>query len=155
MDKAAMAKVDELIAEGDLAEAGREAGRMIRARMAGPPPRGDRRMLGLERKAEVFYPATAEELIFGGGLHGSGMARLEYQAGMQARDEAIRGERERWLPQLEAWHAEAEAPLRYFLAKEIKRLRLGLGIKRTPDEVRQRTRERVRRYRERRAGSRA
>ena len=67
------------------------------------------------------------------------------------RDAAIRSEREYWLPQLEQWHAAADDGwIASILKREIKRLRRALGIKRTPELVREQARRRVQAYRERR-----
>jgi hypothetical protein len=76
-----------------------------------------------------------------------GMAGLE----RRAAEEAIKREREGWLPMLEkfAAHDDLDWRHRVLVESEVRRLRRLLGIKPTLDERRAQTRERVRRYRER------
>jgi hypothetical protein len=62
---------------------------------------------------------------------------------------AVADARAQLLPTLRRWHAKAKGRVRSMLADEIKRLRRALGV--TPDERRAQTRERVRRFRERKA----
>jgi hypothetical protein len=113
-----------------------------------------RRRGGWIRKTEDWRPANAEAFLVGGC-----MRRLEYVAGARAADEAIREERKRWLPQLEAWLAEADPddPFYSFLSaglrSEIKRLRKALDIRPTLDERREQTRKRVRNFRKRKKAS--
>ena len=88
-------------------------------------------------------------------LHGR-MKSIEYAAGAKAAEEAIRAEREFWLPRLERWleACGSEPYFRVTLEEEIRRLRRCLGIRQEPltlDERRARTRERVRKHRARRA----
>jgi hypothetical protein len=101
--------------------------------------------VGKWKKSVDWSPTSVRQFVSGGG-----MRRLEYIAGERARDSAIKDVREWWLPRLERWHDAATKRGRALLAMEIKRLQRALGIKRwTAEEVRQQTRERVRRYRER------
>ena len=133
--------VERLIAADRMAEAGREVGRGIQTfagRSQQQPRRGNRRTGGLWRKASDWIPTSPEEFVKGG------MLKLEYIAGERARDAAIRSEREYWLPQLEQWHAAADDGwIASILKREIKRLRRALGIKRTPELVREQARRRV------------
>jgi hypothetical protein len=135
----------------DLIEAGRAVGRAIQARIAAnrsvaqSPKRGNRRTSGLWRKDSAFAPADAEQFIRGGG-----MGRIEWIAGQRAHDAAIRAERELWLPRLERWLRHASGPRAALLTMEIKRLRRCLGIKPSPEHVREQTRQRVRNFRRRR-----
>jgi hypothetical protein len=79
------------------------------------------------------------------------MERIEYVVGAKAAEEAIRLEREIWLPRLEAWLQISDGIVSGFLEKEIKRLRRCLGIRKEPLSVEERhaqVRERVRKHRE-------
>jgi hypothetical protein len=105
---------------------------------------------GILDKREDWQPLDAREFLD----RRQGMRKLEYIAGQRGRDEAIRFERESWLPTLERWLEEARQEedekardiLTTSLEAEIKRLRrcLGLNVKQSPDERRAKTRERVR-----------
>ena len=82
------------------------------------------------------------------------IALLEREAAKEAAEQAIRETREEWLPRLEEARASLDPKTADLLAlvtldAEIRRLRRSLGIKPTPDEIRARTRERVRLHRER------
>lgn len=113
-----------------------------------------RRGVGWIRKTENWRPANAEAFLVGGC-----MRRLEYVAGANAADDAVREERLYWLPRLESWLAEADPsdPFYSFLSaglrSEIKRLRKALKIRPTLDERREQSRERVRRFRKRKKES--
>jgi hypothetical protein len=86
----------------------------------------------------------------------------EYAVGAKAAEEAIRFERELWLPRLERWLnqlREDDLGLEEnwhgfvcdYLEKEIKRLRRCLGLRKPPlkdEERRAQVRERVRKHRE-------
>jgi hypothetical protein len=77
------------------------------------------------------------------------------KAAAEAAREAVRWERKRWLPLLEDWLAvEPKGFVRGILAAEVKRLRRRLGIKPSAAIVREQTRDRVRRFRERQKASR-
>jgi hypothetical protein len=87
-------------------------------------------------------------------LRGGGMQQVEYLAARQA----IAQEREYWLPILQLWYDDMtdadDLEERQALYRQVRRLRQLLGMKRisAPDAGQQRrikTRERVRRYRER------
>ena len=91
-----------------------------------------------------------------GFIESGGMSAIE----REAAQEAVKREREHWLPILEAWLADAlrdgatELLLCVVLDDEIRRLRrtLGLPPQSSPEAIerrRQQTRERVRRYRQR------
>jgi hypothetical protein len=91
----------------------------------------------------------------GGFIRAGGMAAVEQEVAA----EAIRGARESWLPILESFIAEhveeGDWIVCAVLNGEIRRLRrlLGQPAPRSPEDLdrrRQQTRERVRRYRERR-----
>jgi hypothetical protein len=87
------------------------------------------------------------------------MERIEYAAAAKASEEAIRFEREYWLPVLERWREELKPEqftdtwgYKFYqcrLDEEIKRLKRCLDIRQTPEEKRAKTRERVRKHRER------
>lgn len=133
-----------------LRDDGRAGGYAVRARMGAGLDKKPRRGGGWIRKTEDWRPTNAEAFLVGGC-----MSQLEYIAGARAADEAIRNEREYWLPQLEAWLAEANSDDPYYsflsagLRTEIKRLRKALGIRPTLDERREQARKRVRRFRKR------
>lgn len=116
--------------------------------------RAPRRGRGWISKTEEWRPANAEAFLVGGC-----MRRLEYVAGARAADEAIRRERENWLPRLEAWLADADLADPYFsflsagLRTEIKRLRKALGVRPPLEERREQARNRVRRFRKRKKDS--
>jgi hypothetical protein len=143
LDRAERATGEER--EALLRAAGKAVGRQIQARIAAghsrnaPAKRGNRRA-GKRKHQVIDYPDVWR----------GGMVELEYVVGERARDDAIRAERELWLPQLERWHATADEPERMFLAKEIRRLHRCLGIRPDPATVRAQTRDRVRRHRARR-----
>jgi hypothetical protein len=91
-----------------------------------------------------------------GFFESGGMSAIE----REAAQEAVKREREHWLPVLEAWLADAprdgamDVILCVVLDGEIRRLRrmLGLPPRPSPEAIerrRQQTRERVRRYRQR------
>ena len=126
-----------------------DVGRQIQVRIAASRPlrgRPSPRLHGRGRKGVDWWPADPHEFLAGG------MSKIEWLAGQRARDEAIRNEREFWLPRLESWREEHrdDPRLRAALDQEINRLRRTLGIKqRTPDEIREQTRRRVQAYRKR------
>jgi hypothetical protein len=78
-------------------------------------------------------------------LRTGGMRAIEEKAAAAAVADA----RELWLPTLQGWHAKAKGTVRSLLAGEIRRLRHMLGA--TPEERRAQTRERVRRFRAKKA----
>jgi hypothetical protein len=133
-----------------LVEAGTEVGRLIQSQSRPAiARRGNRRSGGLWRKSKDYFPASVAEMMARGS-----MRRLEYIAGERARDEAVLWTRKQWLPILEAWLVECELhPLeRYWLERQIARLRRCLGVRKPPlndDERRARGRERVARHRAR------
>ena len=134
-----------MLAADRLAEAGAEVGRVIQARI-GAAKRGNRRSGGVSRKSVDWHPTTADELVYR-----SGLAKLEFIVGSRVRDDAVRYEREYWMPRLERWHAaEAAEPVRWMLAREIKRLRRALGIAPSLEHKRALTRARVAKWRKRR-----
>jgi hypothetical protein len=140
-------ELERLLGLGKLAEAGREASRISRAKNGSnrAPKRGNRRSGGLWRKSADWQPDTIEDFVRGR------MAKIEHIAGERAKDDAIRSVRALWLPSLEGWLAH-RPDCRAILEPEIKRLKrcLGIGIA-TPDRRREQTRERVRRFRGRMA----
>ena len=84
------------------------------------------RFKGYRKKAHTNPPDFEAFLQQGGG-----MRKIEYAAGAKAAEEAIKFEREWWLPKLEGWleiYGDDEF-LRGFLEHEIKRLRRCLGIR--------------------------
>jgi hypothetical protein len=109
---------------------------------------------GVWSKHDPIDPKDAGEFY---RLGYSAMRRIEWTAGERAKDEAIRFEREMWLPRLEDWLANLERDfegegvpfLRSYLRREIKRLRRCLGLTQSPEERRERTRQRVRALRAR------
>ena len=105
---------------------------------------------GLWSKRQEFEPASPEEFFLNGG-----MCRIEWTAGQRARDVAIQAERRIWIQRLEHWllQAEPDAAYRPMLVAEIRRLRRCLGIKLSAEEKRERTRERMRRWRAAREAS--
>ena len=124
--------------------------------VGGPSPsRREARFGGaLHSKHDDVLPADAEELRRAGG-----MRWLEWAAGERAKEESIKFEREFWLPTLERWLESADRDfegeeiewVRSDLRREIKRLRRCLGLTQSPEERRERTRQRVRAYRARKA----
>src|SRR5262245_40404009 len=65
-------------------------------------------------------------------IKSGGIERAERIAASEAVVEAVRRERERWLPILETWlDYEPPGPFRELLAGNVKRLRRRLGIKPT------------------------
>jgi hypothetical protein len=136
-----------------LRAAGAAVGRQIQARIAANRTATRyRRTRGQWRKSVEWRPTDPYEFIVGG------MLKIECLAGQRARDEAIRSERELWLPRLVHWReAHGDDPgVRAVLDGEIKRLRrtLGIRIQRTPDELREHTRRRVQAYRKRQRAAR-
>jgi hypothetical protein len=102
-------------------------------------------------------PGNVSDFVF----HSS-MERIEYAAAAKAAEEAIRFEREYWLPVLERWRDELkpeqfiEEPgklgynfYRVSLDQEIRRLKRCLDIRQNQEEKRVKTCERVRRHRKR------
>ena len=80
------------------------------------------------------------------------MRKIEYAVGAKAAEEAIKFERECWLPRLEHWlQVYKDAPFVVDrLSDEIKRLRRCLGIRQAPltlEERRAKIRDRVRKHR--------
>lgn len=139
------------MSDEELRELGRQVGREIQARIAAntaskKPKRGNRRTgPATHSKRDKFNPTGPYEFIRGG------MTKIEYIAAARAADEAVRIEREHWLPILESWlevYAE-DRPVAAIIRAEVKRLRRCLGIKPSTASVREQTRQRVRRYRNR------
>jgi hypothetical protein len=143
-----LAEAYRLIAAGDQKGAARVASTFVAQHVAANrhPQRGNRRTNGYWSKHEDWRPLYAREFRIGS------MRKLEWIAGQRGRDEAIRFERELWLPRLKDWLAEAQQeghePTRFYLTSclttEIKRLQRCLGLKQSPEERRIKTRERVR-----------
>ena len=80
-----------------------DVGRQIQVRIAATRPlrgRPSPRLHGRGRKGVDWWPADPHEFLAGG------MSKIEWLAGQRARDEAIRNEREFWLPRLENWREE-------------------------------------------------
>jgi hypothetical protein len=149
--------MERLLEEGDAVGAGREASRFVAGlRNAKPYLHRESRFRGAVRsKYDDVLPLDAGEFY----RLPRGMRWLEWRAGELAKEEAIRAEREMWLPHLEDWLANLERDfegedvpiLRQRLTHEIKRLRHCLGIVQSPEERRERTRLRVRALRARKA----
>ena len=145
-----------MIAAGDHAGAARVASafvvgqRQARRQQEDPYFNREARFHGaLHSKHDDALPADAEELRRAGG-----MRWVEWAAGERAKDEEIKFQREFWLPVLEGWLANVERDfegegvkwVRSDLRREIKRLRRCLGFTQTPEERRERTRQRCERY---------
>jgi hypothetical protein len=125
-ERDSLAEAYRLVAAGDQKGAARAVSTFV-AQLVAPdrhPQRGNRRTHGFWSKREDWRPLDAREFITGS------MHKLEWIAGQRGRDEAIRFERELWLPRLEAWLAEVQREEHEFtrvyltscLTKEIKRL---------------------------------
>jgi hypothetical protein len=120
------------------------------------PPRENRRC-GYRKKRTLYQDDPFEFLINGG------METIEYVIGAEAAEEAIRYEREFWLPRLERWlqdprwqdeEIELEGikwriPVHEGLHKEIDRIKrcLGLRKEKTVEERRAETLARVKKHR--------
>ena len=164
-----LAEAERMIAAGDHAGAARVASAFVaeqrqarKAQETDPHLNREARFDGKRAKFGGAYhskyddamPADAEELRRAGG-----MRWVEWAAGERTKEEAIKFEREFWLPVLERWLANVERDfegegvewVRNDLRKEIKRLRRCLSVTQSPEERRERTRQRVRALRARKA----
>src|SRR6516225_7059458 len=96
------------------------------------------------RRRKIDLPAELQAFMAGGTVR---------QREETAAQDAIRSERKYCLQELERLRAELPADSSIgaltYLEDEITRLRRVLGIAPTPERIREQTRERVRRYRER------
>lgn len=148
-----LSAMERLLEEGDAVAAGREASRFVaglrKARNEKPYLHRESRFRGaLHSKHDDTLPLDAVEFY----RLPRGMRWLEWRAGELAKEEAIKTEREMWLPHLEDWLANLERDfegedvpsVRQRLTREIKRLRRCLGLTQSPEERRERTRQRVR-----------
>jgi hypothetical protein len=95
------------------------------------PPRRENRRCGYRKKRTLYQDDPFEFLLNGG------METIEYVIGAEAAEEAIRYERESWLPRLERWLQDprwqdrefeldgikCKLPVREGLQKEIDRIK--------------------------------
>jgi hypothetical protein len=121
----------------ELKELGSEMSQAVRERriansQSEPPPRRENRRCGYRKKRELYQNDPIEFLLNGG------LETIEYVVGAQAAEEAIRYERETWLPRLEQWLKDrrwqeglefelagikCKLPVREGLQKEIDRIK--------------------------------
>jgi hypothetical protein len=146
----------------ELKELGAEVSQAVRNRRVAnsqpdlPPPRENRRC-GYRKKRTLYQDDPFEFLINGG------METIECVVGAEAAEEAIRYERESWLPRLERWLQDPrwqdqeielsgikfKVPVRDGLQKEIDRIKRCLGVRKekTVEERRAETLARVKKHR--------
>jgi hypothetical protein len=107
------------------------------------------RFKGEKKKRLTAEPGDIRQYVRQGGIRA-----IEYAAAAKAAEEAVRFERESWLPTLQGWLELCESDkdmlfcFGFELKRDIKHIKRCLAIHPTPEERREKCKLRVRKHRE-------